>query len=121
LVEAYTYRWNSHVGPEDDGVNNYRTAKEMDFWKRNCPIKLLEERLGETSYWSSEVKARMEDEISSEIAENFRFAKQSPFPKDADWRDANWSAASPLADALLTEAEGDVFDHNQAEARLGPY
>ena len=26
LVEAYTYRWNSHVGPEDDGVNAYRTS-----------------------------------------------------------------------------------------------
>src|SRR3984893_2587463 len=24
LVEAYTYRWNSHVGPEDDGANAYR-------------------------------------------------------------------------------------------------
>ncbi len=29
FVEAYTYRWNSHVGPEDDGVNNYRSAEEM--------------------------------------------------------------------------------------------
>ena len=54
-------------------------------------------------------------------SENFRFAQGSPFPADVNWQDANWASASPLADALLSEAEGDVFDHTQAEARLGPY
>ena len=121
LVEAYTYRWNSHVGPEDDGINGYRTVEEMDFWKANCPIGLLEAQLRQAPYWSDEIKTRMEAEIRAEIDANFQFAKDSPFPKDADWHDANWSARSPLADMLLTEAEGEVFDHNQAEARLGPY
>jgi TPP-dependent pyruvate/acetoin dehydrogenase alpha subunit len=121
LVEAYTYRWNSHVGPEDDSVNNYRTVEEMAFWKENCPIKLLEEKLHEAGHLTGAVKARMEIEIGEEIADNFRFAKESPFPKDIDWQDANWSSSSPLADALLIETERNVFDHNQAEARLGPY
>ena len=121
LVEAYTYRWNSHVGPEDDGINGYRTVEEMDFWKTNCPISLLEAQLRQAPYWSDEIKARMDAEIRAEIEASFQFAKDSPFPKDANWHDANWSACSPLADMLLTEAEGEVFDHNQAEARLGPY
>jgi pyruvate dehydrogenase E1 component alpha subunit len=121
LVEAYTYRWNSHVGPEDDGINGYRTVEEMDFWKTNCPISLLEAQLRQAPYWSDEIKARMDAEIRAEIEASFQFAKDSPFPKDANWHDANWSACSPLADVLLTEAEGEVFDHNQAEARLGPY
>jgi hypothetical protein len=63
----------------------------------------------------------METEIAAEIADNFRFAQESPFPADIDWQDANWTSASPLADALLSEVEGDVFDYTQAEARLGPY
>jgi len=121
LVEAYTYRWNSHVGPEDDSINNYRTAGEMAFWKDNCPIKLLEERLREEGLLTDEVKPLIETEIAAEIVENFQFAKQSPFPEDLDWREANWMDSSPLADALLTEAERDVFDHGQAETRLGPY
>src|SRR5207249_5289224 len=37
-VEAYTYRWNGHVGPEDDDWNHYRSEAEKDFWKQNCPI-----------------------------------------------------------------------------------
>ena len=47
LVEAYTYRWNSHVGPEDDSSNNYRTPAELEFWKANSPVLLLEEKLFE--------------------------------------------------------------------------
>jgi len=121
LVEAYTFRWNSHVGPEDDSVNNYRSPQEMEFWKRNCPIDLLEEKLRAADYLTDEAKALMESEIAAEIAANFAFAKQSPFPGPIDWEDANWTFASPLADKLLTEVEGNVFDPHQAEARLGPY
>jgi pyruvate dehydrogenase E1 component alpha subunit len=121
LVEAYTYRWNSHVGPEDDSINNYRPPDEIAFWKDNCPIKLIEEKLLDAGYLTDELKRRIETDIAAEITENFRFAQESPFPADINWQDANWASASPLADALLSETEGDVFDHTQAEARLGPY
>lgn len=121
LVEAYTYRWNSHVGPEDDGVNNYRPMEEMAFWKDNCPIKLLETKLREAGYWTDRMRSLTDDEIRTEIEEHFRFAKQSPFPKNIDWQQANMAGSTPMADALLTETEGDVFDPDQAEARLGPY
>src|ERR1022692_3775793 len=95
LVEAYTYRWNSHVGPEDDGVNNYRPAAEMSFWKENCPIKLLEEKLRDAAQLTDALKDRMVADIAAEIAENFRFAQESPFPADINWEDANWTSASP--------------------------
>ena len=121
LVEAYTYRWNSHVGPEDDGFNGYRSSAEIEFWKANCPITLLEEQLSKTHHWSDLAKREMEIEIQAEIAANFDFAKRSPFPGQIDWHDANWSSATPMADQLLTETEGNKFDHDQAEARLGPY
>ena len=63
----------------------------------------------------------MESEIAAEIAANFKFAKESPFPTDTDWRRMNFEDASPMADRLLgTESRGD-FDPDQAEARLGPY
>ena len=63
----------------------------------------------------------MEAEIKAEIAENFRFAKESPFPKDVDWRRMNYEDASPMADRLLGTASRGTFDHDQAEAKLGPY
>lgn len=121
LVEAYTYRWNSHVGPEDDGVNRYRAAEEMEFWRRNCPIALLEERLREAHCLDDATRSQWDKDIADEIAANFRFAKESPFPQSIDWLDSNLALASPVADRLLREAEQGQYDQYQAEAKLGPY
>ncbi len=121
LVEAYTYRWNSHVGPEDDGANNYRSPEEMQFWKDNCPIRLLREKLVEAGYLTEGGLARLEAESAEEIAECFRFAKESPFPETSDLTSGNWAAGAPVADQLLgTQAEGE-FDQFQSDARLAPY
>jgi TPP-dependent pyruvate/acetoin dehydrogenase alpha subunit len=121
LVEAYTYRWNSHVGPEDDGANNYRTTDELKFWKENCPIVLFEEKLRSSGLLTDSTKATMEGEIAAEIAANFKFAKESPFPTDTDWHKMNYADASPIADRLLGSAAGGTFNQDQAEAKLGPY
>jgi pyruvate dehydrogenase E1 component alpha subunit len=121
LVEAYTYRWNSHVGPEDDGANNYRTPEEIRYWKENCPIVLFEEKLRSAALLTDATKAEMEAEIAAEIAANFKFAKESPFPSDTDWRKMNYEDASPMADRLLGTAVSGKFDQDQAEAKLGPY
>ena len=121
LVEAYTYRWNSHVGPEDDGANRYRTSEEMNFWKQNCPILLLKHKLDEAQWIDEALWKSWESEISLEIAENFRFAQESPFPHGIDWHRANLEFQNPLADQLLKEAEQGKYDQYQAEAKLGPY
>ena len=121
LVEAYTYRWNSHVGPEDDGVNNYRSAAELQFWKDNCPIALLADKLETADLLTAEMKARMEQEIAGEIAANFKYARESPFPSGTDWRSMNWDDSSPLADKLLGTQPRSEFDHCQPEAKLQPY
>jgi TPP-dependent pyruvate/acetoin dehydrogenase alpha subunit len=121
LIEAYTYRWNSHVGPEDDGANRYRTADEIAFWKANCPIVILEEKLREAGWVDDETVGQMEAEIAEEIAGNFRFAQESPFPQSIDWHRSNFELASPLADQLLQEAEQGKYDQYQEEAKLGPY
>ncbi len=122
LIEAYTYRWNSHVGPEDDGANNYRTAEEQQFWKNNCPIVLLGEKLRAAGLLEDALAARYEAEVAAEIAANFKFAKDSPFPTDTHWRHMNYEDATPLADKLLGAATGGgSFDQYQDEAKLGPY
>lgn len=121
LVEAYTYRWNSHVGPEDDSVNNYRKEEEIAFWKSNCPILILEEKLFKQSMLTEELKAQYIKEIDKEIEGNFKFAKESPFPEHPDWQSMNYNDASPLADKLLASAAKSSFDYNQAETKLGPY
>ena len=121
LVEAYTCRWNGHVGPEDDSSNNYRTPDELEFWKANSPILLLEEKLFEHHLLTSAAKDQMEAEIAEEIAGHFAFAKSSPFPVPPDWRTANADERTPLADRLLGSTVDTGFDHFQPDARLEPY
>ena len=121
LIEAYTYRWNSHVGPEDDSSNNYRSEQEQQFWRDNCPIALLEEELVKANLLPALFKETAEQEILREIEENLRFAKSSPFPETADWYNMNWYDASPRADQLLGPSFESDFDEYQPEARLEPY
>lgn len=121
FIEAYTYRWNGHVGPEDDDWNNYRSADERKFWEMNCPVSLLEEQLVEARHLTPALKQQMESEIAEEIAANFTFAKDSPFPERPDWQRLNWAEATPMADRLLVTSEAAEFDHDQVDARLFPY
>jgi len=121
FIQAYTYRWNSHVGPEDDGANNYRLQGELDFWKQNCPVVLLEEKLLAAGILTPASKEQMTVQIDAEIKDAFDFAKSSPFPKNADWAALNYCQETPLADKLLEDAEHHAFDQNQAESVPGPY
>ena len=95
--------------------------EEMKFWKDSCPIVLFEEKLRAAGMLDDAAKAAMEAEISAEIAGHFKFAKESPFPTDTDWRRMNFEDASPVADKLLGTAARGQFDQDQAEAKLGPY
>lgn len=121
FIEAFTYRWCSHVGPEDDGANNYRTRAEIEFWKQNCPLDLLREKLQTAGAWSETVQANLEKEVTEEIAANFRFAKESSFPKNPDWAEMNLRQESPAADRLLGKGAEHDFDPTQADARLTSY
>jgi TPP-dependent pyruvate/acetoin dehydrogenase alpha subunit len=81
----------------------------------------LAEKLEGAGYLNSELSLRMEREIAAEIAANFRFAKESPFPSGTDWRSMNYEDATPLADKLLGTQPRSDFDYGQPEAKLQPY
>jgi TPP-dependent pyruvate/acetoin dehydrogenase alpha subunit len=111
LIEAYTYRWNSHVGPDE----------ELAFWKQNCPIRLLEQELQAAGIIDDAWQQTVDRDITAEIADNFMFAKASPFPNAVDWHAMNWNPSSPLADRFLGNSTESEFDQYQAEAKLAPY
>jgi len=121
FIECYTYRWNGHVGPEDDDHIGYRPEAERQFWRNHCPIKLLEEKMMQQKLLDENQRGALTAAIDAEIKEAFEFAKNSPFPGEADWEDLNRSNASPLADQLLHSVESSEFNQNQASAIPGPY
>ena len=121
FLQTYTYRWNSHVGPEDDSFVGYRPAAELEFWKRNCPILLLEERMAAEGLLPSGMKERIVAEIETEIGAAFEFARKSPFPEVPDWAVLNEAPYSPLADRLVAEITMEAFDGHRKQTRPGPY
>ena len=121
FIEAFTYRWNGHVGPEDDDYLGYRPPAELDFWKSNCPIVLLEEAMTTDGLLTAELKFQIEAEIKAEISEAFEFAKASSWPTEVDWPGFNYATSSPVADKLLKDVDIGEFDENQPITIPGPY
>lgn len=80
LIEAKTYRWKGHVGPEEDWTKGCRPKEELDYWKEQCPIKRFTKLLADTGAVSSGEMELVKAAISAEIDEAVRFAKASPYP-----------------------------------------
>ena len=121
FVEAYTYRWSGHYGPASDDLVGYRAPEELEAWKRNCPIELLEEALRAKGLLADVEKGRFVQEIEAEIEECFRFAKSSPFPSEPDWALLNLASATPEADRLLAEIDAREFDAHQESTQTKGY
>ena len=121
FVEAYTCRWSGHYGPASDDLVGYRSEEELRIWKENCPIALLEEAMSAKGLLSDSQKSTLLREIDAEIADSFRFAKGSAFPKPASWSEMNYANSTPLADRLLAEIDVEAFDHDQAFVQAKGY
>lgn len=122
FIESYTYRWMGHVGPEDDDYVCYRPQEELDFWKKHCPVSMLEHQMLKEGILTIKQKEEILGNINKEIEEAFIFAKKSAFPTDTNWREQNYCDESPLSDKLLKDIEkSGKFNQNQAEDVPGPY
>jgi pyruvate dehydrogenase E1 component alpha subunit len=121
FVEAYTYRWSGHYGPASDDLLGYRATEELEAWKQNCPIKLLEEALCAKGLLSEVEMKQLTEAIDAEIGECFRFAKSSPFPPTPEWSALNLASATPEADRLLTEIDLGGFDAHQESTQAKGY
>jgi len=76
LIEAMTYRWREHVGPNYDYDLGYRTKEELDEWMVKCPVKKYEDLL------SQEENESLVKKYAMEIDEAIEYARQSPFPRE---------------------------------------
>ncbi|MBA2686665.1 MAG: thiamine pyrophosphate-dependent dehydrogenase E1 component subunit alpha [Gemmatimonadaceae bacterium] len=113
FVEAFTYRWSGHCGPTSDDLVGYRDAADLDAWKQNCPIRLLEDSMSLSGFSNEKLKDEVVKEAAAEIAASFASAKSAPFPDPPDWSTLNMSSSSPLADELLAEFDTADFDAQQ--------
>lgn len=84
LIEAKTYRWKGHVGPEADFEKGSRPKEELDYWIEKCPIKTFRAFLIEKCVMTSREMEEAASCIRSEIDDAVKFAKESPYPEEQD-------------------------------------
>ena len=78
FIEAYTYRWLEHVGPQEDWNFEYRSKEEIAQWEKDDQVDRLREMLKPLE------RKNIEKKIKIEVAAAIKFAEQSPFPSEID-------------------------------------
>ena len=81
LLELLTYRHFEHCGPNLDDHLEYRNKKESTYWLKKCPIKFLEKKYFNPSYFDSIENNKNLSKIDREINDAFNYAEMSKFPK----------------------------------------
>jgi pyruvate dehydrogenase E1 component alpha subunit len=84
FIECETYRWRSHVGPWEDIDVGFRTRKEVEKWKKKCPVKKLEKVLMEKRILDEQEKTQILDQVNKEVAEAQDFARNSAYPEKTE-------------------------------------
>jgi len=80
FIQADTYRWREHCGPNFDNHIGYRTVAEYEAWKARDPLESLRRRLFDAGWLDEAAEQDFKRAIEAEIAEAFAFAEAAPFP-----------------------------------------
>ena len=81
FLEAVTFRWRGHVGPDinlDVGVR--RSKKELEEWMKRDPIERLKLAILYRKQSLAEEIAKIENDVNKNISEAIKFAKSSSYP-----------------------------------------
>ncbi len=81
LIEAKTYRFHAHTSDDDDKL--YRSAEEVETWRRRDPIEILRQYLIEARLLTEDQEEDMVEQIDKVIADAVAVADAAPEPADA--------------------------------------
>ena len=81
FLEARTYRYYAHTSDDDDRL--YRSAEEVEEWRRRDPIAQLRQYLVESRLLTEADEEVVEEEASAAVAAAVAAADAAPDPTDA--------------------------------------
>src|SRR5438270_193889 len=67
LIECKTYRYLAHTSDDDD--RSYRTAQEVEAWRKKDPLQRMKQYVIEQRLLSERDEERLEEEVKAEIDE----------------------------------------------------
>ncbi|MDP2689298.1 MAG: thiamine pyrophosphate-dependent dehydrogenase E1 component subunit alpha, partial [Deltaproteobacteria bacterium] len=80
LIEAKTYRWKGHVGPDADHEKGCRPREELLYWMEKCPVRSFREFLLKENVLTEEEIASIASTINEEVLRAVEFGQKSPYP-----------------------------------------
>lgn len=81
FIEAVTFRWYGHVDwREDIDVGLYRSAEELDNWRRRDPIRRLKDAMLKTGVWTDQDDKSLMDQLQKEVEAAWTQAIHAPYP-----------------------------------------
>ena len=78
LIEAVTYRMGPHSSSDDP--SKYRSADELDEWKKRDPITRFRLYLEGKDIWSNSIEEKMRSEIEDELNTAIKEVESAPKP-----------------------------------------
>ncbi len=80
LVAARTYRFYAHTSDDDDRL--YRSADEVEEWRRRDPITILHQYLVESRLLDEAAEAAIDEEATTTVAQAVQAADAAPVGRD---------------------------------------
>ncbi len=87
FLEIKTYRYRGHSVSDPA---KYRTKEELNEYKAQDPLLVLEERMLKGKIASAKEIDKIKTDIQKEIDEAYKFAEDSPFPLGSELYDDNY-------------------------------
>ncbi len=119
FIEIETYRFCGHVGPGTDDGMGYRSADEVERWKRRDPVPTTRKQLAGVADRAE--LDRMEREVDAEVHAAIAAAKRADFADIRAIIACNWSGEYARVVDRFTRGVTPIFQGGQSEARPGPF
>ena len=95
LLEAVTFRFRGHVGPNEDiDVGVHRRMEDVAAWKKRCPILRLRKAMEKAGRLTDGEFDRQVDEISREVEAVVDKAKAAAYPDQAALLDSVYGSGT---------------------------
>ena len=82
FLECRTYRWHKHF--LSHGLEDLRPPKELEAWKKKCPVAAFENKLLKRGMLTPAKATSVNNRILEKVEEAHAFALASPFPQPQD-------------------------------------
>lgn len=114
LIEAVTYRWRGHVGPDENiDVGVRRTAGEIQAWKRRDPVTRLVRALEPRGYTAADFTT-LQEEVRAQVEASRDRARAGAWPDPALLTSTVYAAPRKAAPCAVAAGPATRMNYGQA-------